>query len=225
MPSSATIRYSTAPYGPRPVVYADYTASRPIARRSSRTSSATQVLPLVRQHPHRDPGTGLQTTRFREDARGIIRDARRRRRRRPCVSSAARVRRRRSTSSSTSSTCASRPTSTPLRPRGADPRSERPVVFVGPYEHHSNELPWRESIADVVAIAEDSDGPRRPGRPASAQLGRVRRSAAADRSFSAASNVTGIVTDTRPVARAPAPARRARRSGTSPPRRRTSRSR
>ena len=28
--------------------------------------------------------------------------------------------------------------------------SERPVVFIGPYEHHSNELPWRESIADVV---------------------------------------------------------------------------
>ena len=32
------------------------------------------------------------------------------------------------------------------------------MVFVGPYEHHSNELPWRESIADVVVIHEDADG-------------------------------------------------------------------
>ena len=52
-------------------------------------------------------------------------------------------------------------------PRGA----ERPVVFVGPYEHHSNELPWRESIADVVTIREDADGrldlapPRSRARP------------------------------------------------------------
>jgi selenocysteine lyase/cysteine desulfurase len=38
------------------------------------------------------------------------------------------------------------------------PRDERPVVFIGPHEHHSNELPWRESIADVVIIGEDADG-------------------------------------------------------------------
>lgn len=34
------------------------------------------------------------------------------------------------------------------------PESERPIVFVGPYEHHSNLLPWRDSIADVVQIPE-----------------------------------------------------------------------
>ena len=38
------------------------------------------------------------------------------------------------------------------------PADERPLVFIGPYEHHSNELPWRESIADVVTIGEDADG-------------------------------------------------------------------
>ena len=32
------------------------------------------------------------------------------------------------------------------------------MVFIGPFEHHSNELPWRESIADVVVIPEDLDG-------------------------------------------------------------------
>ena len=38
------------------------------------------------------------------------------------------------------------------------PAGQRPVVFLGPYEHHSNELPWRESIADVVVIGQDADG-------------------------------------------------------------------
>ena len=36
------------------------------------------------------------------------------------------------------------------------PADQRPVVFIGPYEHHSNELPWRESIAEVVTIDEDT---------------------------------------------------------------------
>jgi hypothetical protein len=38
------------------------------------------------------------------------------------------------------------------------PPEQRPIVFVGPYEHHSNELPWRESIAEVVVVPEDRDG-------------------------------------------------------------------
>jgi selenocysteine lyase/cysteine desulfurase len=68
------------------------------------------------------------------------------------------------------------------------------VVFIGPYEHHSNELPWRESSADVVTIREDADG-----RVDLEHLGHELRRHA-DRalkigSFSAASNVTGIVTD------------------------------
>jgi selenocysteine lyase/cysteine desulfurase len=40
----------------------------------------------------------------------------------------------------------------------AIPAQHRPVVFIGPFEHHSNELPWRESIADVITIHEDADG-------------------------------------------------------------------
>lgn len=34
----------------------------------------------------------------------------------------------------------------------------RPVVFLGPFEHHSNILPWKESHADVVTIKEDAAG-------------------------------------------------------------------
>src|SRR5713226_6581020 len=40
----------------------------------------------------------------------------------------------------------------------AIPRSHRPVVFIGPYEHHSNELPWLESVADVVEVDLDASG-------------------------------------------------------------------
>ena len=82
--------------------------------------------------------------------------------------------------------------------RAAHPADERPVVFIGPYEHHSNELPWRESIADVV---DDPRGRRRPHRPRAprARARRARRPAAEIGSFSAASNVTGILSDTRAI--------------------------
>ena len=49
----------------------------------------------------------------------------------------------RSTGRSTSSTRAARPTRRSHQLSDAIPADERPVVFVGPYEHHSNELPWR----------------------------------------------------------------------------------
>jgi selenocysteine lyase/cysteine desulfurase len=75
------------------------------------------------------------------------------------------------------------------------PADQRPVVFIGPYEHHSNEIPWRESVADVVTIREDADG------EICQETLRAALEEYADRplkigSFSAASNVTGIVSDT-----------------------------
>jgi selenocysteine lyase/cysteine desulfurase len=36
----------------------------------------------------------------------------------------------------------------------------RPVVFVGPYEHHSNEVSWRECFAEVVEIELTAEGLR-----------------------------------------------------------------
>lgn len=76
------------------------------------------------------------------------------------------------------------------------PEDERPVVFHGPFEHHSNELWWRESIATVVAIDEDASG--RPSlemleRELERYSGRTMKIG----SFSAGSNVTGIRADTR----------------------------
>src|SRR5258706_12691179 len=78
------------------------------------------------------------------------------------------------------------------------PPAERPVVFIGPYEHHSNELPWRESIADVVVIHEDPDG-HIDQRQLEAELTRYRGRPLKVGSFSAASNVTGIISDWRAI--------------------------
>jgi selenocysteine lyase/cysteine desulfurase len=76
----------------------------------------------------------------------------------------------------------------------------RPVVFVGPYEHHSNEVSWRECWADVVEVDLAPDGSidlddlrTRLADPAYA--GRRKIGA-----FSAASNVSGVRTDVATVA-------------------------
>lgn len=65
-------------------------------------------------------------------------------------------------------------------------------VLVGPYEHHSNLLPWRESGAEIIEIGEASDG-----GPDLVELERSLIDAADSDlligSFSAASNVTGIL--------------------------------
>ena len=80
------------------------------------------------------------------------------------------------------------------------PTRERPVVFIGPYEHHSNELPWLESVAKVVEIGLDAQG--------RIDLAHLERALVAHRdhavklgSFSAASNVTGILSDVPAIAR------------------------
>jgi selenocysteine lyase/cysteine desulfurase len=80
------------------------------------------------------------------------------------------------------------------------PDAMRPVVFIGPYEHHSNQLPWVESIATVVEIELDEKG-----CISSSDLDR-KLLAYRDRplkigAFSAASNVTGLLTDVGQVAK------------------------
>lgn len=64
-------------------------------------------------------------------------------------------------------------------------------VLLGPYEHHSNILPWRESGAEVIALDEAPDGG--PDRDQLARLLDCDRPVIC--AFSAASNITGIVAD------------------------------
>jgi selenocysteine lyase/cysteine desulfurase len=187
------------PFGPRRITYADYTASGR-ALGFLEDVIRDQVLPLYANTHTESSATGRATTRLRQEARQIIRQA----------------------AGADDETavifCGSGCTAAidklvgilQLRiPADLDtayqlsariPPEQRPVVFVGPYEHHSNELAWRETIADVVEIPSDPIGHIDLDQLAAqlrAHAGRPLRIG----SFSAASNVTGILTDTGAVAR------------------------
>ena len=76
----------------------------------------------------------------------------------------------------------------------------QPVVFVGPFEHHSNELPWRESCAKVIRIPQDDTGHmclktlekylKEYEKTCKLMIG----------SFSACSNITGVLSPVNKIA-------------------------
>lgn len=78
--------------------------------------------------------------------------------------------------------------------------NERPVVFITHMEHHSNQVPWYETIADVVVLPGDEHNLVNP-EILSLALKKYARRRLKIGSFTACSNVTGIITPYHEMAR------------------------
>lgn len=187
------------PFGSKPLVYADYTAS---GRSLDMIEDFIRhrVMPYYANTHTETSYTGAQTTALREQARQHIRSA---------VNGS---------DDDCVIFCGSGATAAinklidilnlrlpaDLNERHAleqaIPRRERPAVLVGPYEHHSNELPWRESVADVFRIPLSDQG-QVDLAALEQRLESLRDRTMIIGSFSAASNVTGVITDVAAVTR------------------------
>jgi selenocysteine lyase/cysteine desulfurase len=185
-------------FGMKPLIYADYTASgRSLAFIEDFIS--TKVLPFYANTHTETSFSGAQTTAYREQARGTIRSAVNGNNDDKVIFCGA------------GATAAINKLIDILNLRlpaelsekyqllAQLPTDSRPVVFIGPYEHHSNEIPWRESIADVVVIPLTDEG-KLDDSKLEEELIKYNQRPMKIGSFSAASNVTGIKTDVDKVA-------------------------
>ena len=185
-------------FGQKPLIYADYTASGRSLDFIEQFIT-NRVLPFYANTHTETSFTGAQSTAFREEARQSIKQA---------VNA---VEDDQLIFCGSGATAAINklidildlrlPVNLNERHKFLDlvPLASRPVIFIGPYEHHSNEIPWRESIADVVVIPLTQSG------QLDTKVLQAKLIEFADRplkigSFSAASNVTGLRTDVDEVA-------------------------
>lgn len=169
------------PFGPRRILYADYVASGR-ALRQVESFVLERVLPYYANSHTEASYCGAFCTRLREATRRTIGRI---------------VRADQDCSVIFAGSGATAGINRLVRLLGIAERvraGQKVVVFTGPYEHHSNILPWRESGARIVEIAEGAEGG--PDQVAlEAALEADSDAGLKIGALSAASNVTGIVAD------------------------------
>jgi len=192
----------STPFGKREVVYADYTASG----RSLRfiEEFMDKVVSPTYGNTHTEASmTGAQTTRLREEAREIIHNATRAPKDEYSV-----------LFTGTGATGAigklmsvlgiGIPEYLEKKYEISDkliPVNQRPVVFISHFEHHSNELPWREGVCRCVVIKEDEDGTTDMAHFEENLRHYSKEKVPLIGSFSAGSNVTGIRLDVHKISK------------------------
>ncbi len=172
------------PYGSNPLIYADYVASGR-ALRQVEDFMVEEILPIYANSHTEASFCGQMMTRLRRQARQII------------LKSCGGNDQYDVIFTGSGATAGINRLVGLLGVDAAEQRGQKPLVLIGPYEHHSNILPWRESGAEVIEIPEaEMGGPDMDVLEAVLSENRGRHVVGA---FSAMSNVTGIVTDVKKV--------------------------
>ena len=145
------------PFGDKPMVYADYTAS---GRALSFIEETVQnhVLPFYANTHTETSFSGKQTGKYREQARAEIHKALNTAAKHKVIFTGAGATAAINKLIEMLNLRLPHELNTQYQFEAQIEESQRPVVFIGPYEHHSNELPWRESIATLVVVPLTPEG-------------------------------------------------------------------
>jgi len=183
----------STPYGSKAVVYADWTASGRLLR-GVEGYLVREVMPFYGNTHTATSITGHQTTCYRHEARQIVAQA---------VNAKVTGKAAEDvvlfvgngTTAAVQKLVLSLGLHIPLGLHsGGEEEVARPVVFTSSYEHHSNLLAWRESVAEVVTVKYSQQTGVCLEDLERLLIKYSGRKALKIGSFSAASNVTGILT-------------------------------
>ncbi len=174
------------PFGPRPILYCDYTASGRALQQVERVV-LEEVLPWYANSHTEASYCGALMTAMRRAARKVVASA--------CGAGPEHA----VIFCGAGATAGINRLVHLLGVTAEVDRGVRPLVLIGPYEHHSNILPWRESGAEVRIVPEGSEGGPDRGLLAEALAAAEGRLVVG--AFSAASNVTGVRSDVAAVTR------------------------